>query len=110
MNIMGVKPSVFAAIKVVSTILITGAIGLEAWNRYAVLAHQTVPSSLIPVFWIERFALISHFIEAIIAAGYAPSKNKLPLSYGIYTFFVGTVGLLELFDRIPDQSLLENSD
>lgn len=40
-----------------------------------------------------------HFIEGIIAAYKAPLKNKIPINYGIYTFFVGTVGLLELFDK-----------
>ncbi|MEQ9357174.1 MAG: hypothetical protein RIG63_18605 [Coleofasciculus chthonoplastes F3-SA18-01] len=38
-------------------------------------------------------------MEAIIAAVYAPSRQKTPIVYGTYTFFVGTVGLLELFDQ-----------
>jgi len=40
-----------------------------------------------------------HFIEAIVAAFYAPSRKKMPIRYATYTFFVGTIGLLELFDR-----------
>jgi hypothetical protein len=40
-----------------------------------------------------------HFVEAIIAAVYAPSRQKTPIVYATYTFFVGTVGLLELFDQ-----------
>lgn len=79
--------------------LITSAIGLESWNIYAVINNINVPSSLNPIFWIERFAMMSHFIESIIAAFYAPSRQKMPVKYATYTFFVGTIGLLELFER-----------
>jgi hypothetical protein len=51
--------------------------------------------------------LSAHFIEAIIAAFYAPAKNQKPIQYGIYTFFVGTIGLLEFFEnpsQIPELS------
>ncbi len=46
--------------------------------------------------------MASHFIEAIIAAFYAPSRKKMPIQYATYTFFVGTIGLLELFDQQDD--------
>jgi hypothetical protein len=48
-------------------------------------------------FYLGRLALIGHAIEGLIAAVYAPSKGKSPLSMGIYTFFVGAFGLMELF-------------
>lgn len=92
------KRKVFAFIKVVSVILITSAIGLELWNTYALLTNSQIPSSLNPVIWLERFAITIHFIEGVIAAYKAPSKKKIPIKYGTYTFFVGTVGLLELFE------------
>ncbi|WP_363318189.1 hypothetical protein [Nostoc sp. NMS4] len=82
--------------------LITSAIGLESWNIYAVITNINVPSSLNLFFWIERFAMMSHFVEAIIAAFYATSRQKMPIQYATYTFFVGTIGLLELFDRQDD--------
>jgi hypothetical protein len=44
-------------------------------------------------------ALSAHFLESIIAAYYAPSKDKIAFQYAVYTFFVGTVGLIELFDH-----------
>ncbi|MGB7442995.1 MAG: hypothetical protein WA919_18170 [Coleofasciculaceae cyanobacterium] len=87
------------AIKVISTVLISCAIGWELYNIYATLTDQAIPNSLNPVFWVERFALIAHLIEAIIATFYAPSKGKTLVQYGIYTFFVGTVGLFELFEE-----------
>jgi hypothetical protein len=50
-----------------------------------------------PLLWIGRFALVAHFLEGIIAFIYAPSRNQPAIASGIYTFFVGTVGLVELF-------------
>jgi hypothetical protein len=99
MNFKDIKQKVSPIIKVISTVLIASAICLELWNIYAVTNNIQVPSSLNPIFWIERFAVSCHFFEAVIAAFYAPSKNKMPIQYATYTFFVGTVGLLELFDK-----------
>ncbi|MEC4882970.1 MAG: hypothetical protein SAL70_16775 [Scytonema sp. PMC 1070.18] len=86
-------------VKILSTVLITSAIGLEGWNIYAIITNNNIPSSLTPIFWGGRFIMLSHFIEGAIAAFYAPSKKKMPIKYGAYTFFVGTVGLLELFKK-----------
>jgi hypothetical protein len=97
MNLKFIKKDIFGFIKIISIVLITSAIGLESWNIYAVITNSNLPSSLNPIFWIERFAMTSHFIESIIAAFYAPSRQKIPIKYATYTFFVGTIGLLELF-------------
>lgn len=105
MNLKTIKLKTFGLIKIVSTVLITGAIGLEAWNRYATLTNFAVPNQLYPVFWIGRFALAAHAIEGIIAILYAGSKEKMPIRYGIYTFFVGTVGLIELFETEVNKEL-----
>lgn len=102
MNSKDKKKRLFTFIKVISIVLITGAIGLESWNAYVLLNKGNIPSILTPVFWIERFAIASHLIEGIIAAYKAPSRQKMPIQYGAYTFFVGTVGLLELFEREDD--------
>ncbi|MEH2125260.1 MAG: hypothetical protein V7K44_13040 [Nostoc sp.] len=102
MDLKFIKKKIYTFVKIISTVLITGAIGLESWNIYAVITNINVPSSLNPIFWIERFAMISHFIESIIAAFYAPSRQKMPIKYATYTFFVGTIGLLELFGQQDD--------
>ncbi|MCC5643752.1 hypothetical protein LC607_12505 [Nostoc sp. CHAB 5824] len=99
MNLKFIKRDIFTFVKIISTVLITSAIGLELWNIYAVITNSNIPSSLNPIFWIERFAITSHFIEGIIAGFYAPSRKKIPIKYATYTFFVGTIGLLELFDQ-----------
>ncbi|MBD2346315.1 hypothetical protein [Anabaena subtropica] len=96
---MNIKQKLVSIIKVISTVLITSAIGLEAWNVYAVITKSNISSILNPIFWVERFAVTCHLVEGIIAAFYAPTKKKMPIKYGIYTFFVGTVGLLELFGK-----------
>lgn len=99
MNLKFINRNIFILVKIISTMLITSAIGLESWNIYAVITNSNLPSSLNPIFWIERFAMTTHFVESIIAAFYAPSRKKMPIKYAIYTFFVGTIGLLELFSQ-----------
>ncbi|MBN3906883.1 MAG: hypothetical protein HWQ35_10090 [Nostoc sp. NMS1] len=99
MNLKLIKRNIFTTVKLISTVLITSAIGLESWNIYALITNSNIPSSLNPIFWIERFAMTCHFTLGIIAAFYAPSRKKMPMQYATYTFFVGTIGLLELFDR-----------
>lgn len=93
------KITLASVVKVISTILITAAIGLELWNIYRVLTHNQIPSSLNLIVWLERFALTAHLIEAAIAAFYASTRNKIRIKYAIYTFFVGTIALLELFAK-----------
>ena len=102
MDLKFIKKKIYTIVKIISTVLITSAIGLESWNIYALITDTNVPSSLNPIFWIERFAMTIHFIEGIIAAFYAPSRKKMPIKYATYTFFVGTIGLLELFDQQDD--------
>ena len=97
MNFQDIKQKISPIIKVISTVLITGALVLELGNIYAIANNIQVKSSLNPIFWFERFAVSCHLIEAAIAGFYAPSRNQMPIQYAIYTFFVGTVGLLELF-------------
>ncbi|MGB6294568.1 MAG: hypothetical protein WBF90_00110 [Rivularia sp. (in: cyanobacteria)] len=87
------------AIKILSTVLMIGAIFLELWNIYAIQNNLIIPSNIKPIFWIERIAVATHLIEAIIAAFKASSKEKIWYQYGIYTFFVGTIGLMELFSE-----------
>ncbi|HAC64791.1 MAG TPA: hypothetical protein DCF68_14975 [Cyanothece sp. UBA12306] len=83
-------------IKVLSTILISGAIIWELYNLYLNFIGLKISDGFQGIFWVERFAVTAHVIEGIIAGYYAVLNDKNPLKYGIYTFFVGTVGLLEL--------------
>jgi hypothetical protein len=86
-------------IKIISIVIIISAIGLEIWNIYRLVNNNKILNILIPILWAERFIVGIHIFEGVIAAIYAPSKSRLPLQYGIYTFFVGTVGLVELFKQ-----------
>jgi hypothetical protein len=85
-------------IKIISTMLIVGVLGLELRNLYAVQSQMTPFDLPFPLLWIGRFALVAHFLEGMIAFIYAPSRNQPAIASGIYTFFVGTVGLVELFE------------
>ncbi|MDJ0800409.1 MAG: hypothetical protein QNJ51_26985 [Calothrix sp. MO_167.B12] len=85
-------------IKLVSIVLILTGIGLELWNLSANFLTTQISNSLHSIIWFARFVVGAHLIEGIIAAYLAPRKNKIAFKYAAYTFFVGTVGLLELFD------------
>lgn len=99
MQLPPIHPQLVRSIKILSTVLISGAIALEIWNLYVRLTHHFLPDFLPVLLWLGRIALISHFIEGIIAGIYAPAREKNILRSGIYTFFTGTVGLLELLDE-----------
>lgn len=99
MNLKDIKKKLFTIIKFISIPLITSAIGLEIWNIQIVTTNNQLPSILTPALIIAHIALSAHFVEGIIVAFYAPSQNQHPLKYGTYTFFVGTVGLLELWEN-----------
>jgi hypothetical protein len=99
MNFKDINQKLFPIIKVISIALIISAIGLELWNIQILITKHQLPSLLNPVLILAHFALSAHFIEGIIAAFYAPSQNHQPIKYAIYTFFVGTVGLLELWEN-----------
>ena len=90
------RQKLFYLIKIASTILITCALGLEIWYISLKFTDSLLPNILYPVLWIGSLALIAHFIEGLIAAFKAKTHNKNPITYGIYTFFVGFVGLWEL--------------
>ena len=88
-------------IKLVSTVLIASAIALQISNLTAPLPH-----SLQPVNTLAQVAIAIHAIESVIAATSiafykSPLKDTgttLPtiIKASLYTFFVGTVGLLEI--------------
>ncbi|ELS02316.1 hypothetical protein Xen7305DRAFT_00020300 [Xenococcus sp. PCC 7305] len=83
-------------IKIASTILITSALGLEIWYLYLRFTDGLLPNKLYPILWLGSLALLAHLIEGAIAAFQARRQDKPPLRYGLYTFFVGFAGLLEL--------------
>ncbi|MDB9536445.1 hypothetical protein PN451_11515 [Dolichospermum planctonicum CS-1226] len=93
------QQKLFPIIKIISTALITGAMGLELWNMQTSITNNQLPSILTPALIIAHIALSAHFMEALIAAYYAPTRNQTAIKSAIYTFFVGTVGLLELWEN-----------
>lgn len=98
-DIKSIKQKLFTIIKFISIPLITAGMGLEIWNIETITTNNQLPNILNPVLILAHIALSAHFIEGIIAAFYAPAQNHNPIKYAIYTFFVGTVGLLELWEN-----------
>ena len=93
------NPKTSKIIKTTSVTLISTALGLEIWNAYLHFNNEMLPENLNSILLLSTIALIAHGIEGLIAAFNASPRNENPLFYGIYTFFVGFVGLQELFDR-----------
>lgn len=76
--------------------LIAAALGLELWNLFAT---GQFPEALDSTLRFTHVALTIHAIEGLIAAIYASPRQKPPIRYGIYTFFNGFPGLVELFEQ-----------
>ncbi len=57
-----------------------------------------MPKFLMALVILGTLAIVIHAIEGIIAGFLAKDKQKNPLYYGIYAFFVGTIALYELFE------------
>ncbi|WP_299408593.1 hypothetical protein [Acaryochloris sp. IP29b_bin.148] len=89
----------YPIIKVLSPLLICGALGVEIWTLYALQTGSPSPPLPTGLFWFERFALTAHAVEGVVASLFAKSREQSPIPYGLYTFFVGTVGLLELLEQ-----------
>lgn len=98
-DIKNIKSKLFTIIKFISIPLITSGMGLEIWNIQILTNNSQIPNLLNPILILVHIALSAHLIEAIIAFFYAPAKNQNPIKYAAYTFFVGTVGLLELWEN-----------
>jgi hypothetical protein len=90
------NPTIAKLIKIASSLVITGALGLLGWNLLLYSQGESLPPNLTSLCWLGSFILVAHVIEGAIAALTARSHHKNPLLYGVYTFFVGFVGLQEL--------------
>jgi len=99
MNLKDIKEKLFPIFKIISIALITSAIALELWKIQTSITNSQIPSTLTPTLIIAHVALSAHFLEALIAAYYAPERNQSSIKYAVYTFFVGIFGLLELFNN-----------
>ena len=92
------KLFIIKSVKFIAPILMLGAIALDAKFTYLFLHNQEIPKLLIALFIIATLAILTHVIEAVIAGFLARDKEKNPLLYGIYTFFIGTIALYELLE------------
>ena len=90
------KSRINQIIKIISTVVIVGALSLGCWNFYLYLQGESLPNSLVSLYRIGIIILIAHIIEALIVAAKASENHYNPLNYAVYTFFVGFVGLQEL--------------
>ncbi len=87
-------------IKVLSIGLIGSEIAFELWNLATTPDWTTFPAVWPKLIWLGRVIMAVHLLEGITAAVLVRDRPGLSsLSYGFYTFWVGTVGLQELGDN-----------
>ncbi|MEM9266683.1 MAG: hypothetical protein AAGA46_14275 [Cyanobacteria bacterium P01_F01_bin.13] len=92
-------PLVLKIIKVISCILIAGALGLVVGKLNGIIpAH----SFLEKVFWIATVALLFHVLEGIAAAILAYRLKENPVKAGMYTFWTGIAGITEMLQRLDN--------
>lgn len=91
------KSIILNLIKIASIVVTSSAVLLDCWKFYLHQHQGFLPPPLEYLFWAGNVVIIAHAIEGIVAALIVENKN--PLFYGIYTFFVGTIGLQELFNN-----------
>lgn len=104
------KQTVYSVIKVLSIGLIGSAIAFELCNLATAPNWATFPPLWPKLIWLGRVIMATHLVEGIVAAVLVRDRPELnSLSYGFYTFWVGTVGLQELGDR-PANSVFEPTE
>lgn len=92
-------PRVLKMIKVVSCLLIAGALLLVATKLSGIIAEHTF---LERVFWIGTAALLFHVLEGIAAGVLAYRLKENPVKAGMYTFWTGIAGIVEILQRLDD--------
>lgn len=85
-------------IKTLSVFMMIAALILQLVNINTILNHQQIPSVMVVIIKVAKLALVIHLLEGILAFFYALAHRKNALILGIYTFFTGTITLLELFE------------
>ena len=92
-------PLALKVIKVISCILIAGALGLVVSKLRGIIADHTL---LERVFWIGTAALLFHVLEGVIAGFLAHRLKENPVKAGVYTFWTGIAGIIEILQRLEN--------
>ena len=88
------KP-ILTAIKLLSTVLISAALGLEIWR---LTTQTTLTGNLAIISIIGRVAIAGHLLEGVIIGIKAKSQGRSAITSGIYAFFVGFPSIIETFN------------
>ncbi len=107
------KQAIILSVKITSIVVTTTSVLL--WSAY--LADQAgiaqimtghFSAGFMSLLWVGRFIVIAHVLEGMGAALIASSQQKPPLRQGVYTFFVGTLGLIELLEDEGVSAVIKN--
>ncbi|MBX2862534.1 MAG: hypothetical protein KTR27_03195 [Leptolyngbyaceae cyanobacterium MAG.088] len=92
-------PLALKVIKVISCVLIAGALGLVVGKLNGMVTDHTL---LERVFEIGTAALLFHVLEGIIAGILAYRLKENPVKAGLYTFWTGIAGITEILQRVEN--------
>lgn len=103
LSLLPTHPLVLNVLKVISCILIIGALGLVVLKLSGMITENTL---LERVFWIGTAALLFHVLEGMAAGILAYRLKENPFRVGMYTFWTGVVGIIEILQRLEDSPQL----
>ena len=98
LNPNSINPLWIQLIKILSPILIVGALYVDGTILYDWLQGLDCPKAFIAIGAVGSVALAAHMFEGIVAAAMAKKRGLNSWRYGIYTFFVGTVAFVDLLN------------
>lgn len=101
MPLLPINPRLLKGIKILSCLLIAGALGLVAVKASGLIPQK---SPLDKAFWLGSVALVFHGLEAMVAAVLAHRLNENVIKAALYTFWTGAAGLAELFQQLDANS------
>ncbi|NJN23438.1 MAG: hypothetical protein HC810_02280 [Acaryochloridaceae cyanobacterium RL_2_7] len=93
-----VNPVWINLIKILSPMVMIGAIAIDLTMAYRWNQHLEIPKLLKALGALGTVALTVHLFESIIASAMARKQGLNPLRFGLYTFLVGTVAFVDLLE------------
>ncbi len=98
LQMTSINPIWVRLIKIVSPILIIGALYIDGTIISQMLEGRDISKMFIALGGVGSVVIVAHALEGIVAGAMAHKQGLNPLRYGIYTFLVGTVAFIDLMD------------
>ena len=98
-NPNAINPFWIKGIKILSPIVIIGAMLVDGAIAYQWIQGYAIPKIYSVIGIIGSVALVAHALEGLVAGLIARRKKVNALKYGVYTFLVGTLAVIDIINR-----------